>query len=137
MILVVLAVIFTTALIIANIIAVKLVAIGSWVVPAGVIAYPLTFLLTDVIAELYGRQIATRVVWVGFGASLLMVLLIFAGKVLPPAIFWQEQPAYDAIFGVVPRIVLASMIAYLHMGKSLPIHSTIASYLMDTPSAFF
>ena len=113
MILVVLAVIFTTALIIANIIAVKLVAIGSWVVPAGVIAYPLTFLLTDVIAELYGRQVATRVVWVGFGASLLMVLLIFVGKVLPPAIFWQEQPAYDAIFGVVPRIVGASMLAYL------------------------
>ena len=113
MILVVLAVIFTTALIIANIVAVKLVAIGNWVVPAGVIAYPLTFLLTDVIAELYGRRVATRVVWTGFGASLLMVLLIFGGKVLPPAPFWQDQPAYDAIFGVVPRIVLASMIAYL------------------------
>ncbi len=113
MILVVLAVIFTTALIIANIVAVKLVAIGSWVVPAGIIAYPLTFLLTDVIAELYGRRVATRVVWTGFGASLLMVLLIFGGKVLPPAPFWQDQPAYDAIFGVVPRIVLASMIAYL------------------------
>ena len=113
MILVVLAVIFTTCLIVANIIAVKLVAIGGLVVPAGVIAYPITFLLTDVIAELYGYRVATRVVWTGFGASLLMVLLIYGGQLLPAASFWPHQAEYNAIFGVVPRIVLASMIAYL------------------------
>ena len=56
MILVILATLFTTCLIVANIIAVKLVSIGEWVVPAGVIAYPLTFLFTDVITELYGRK---------------------------------------------------------------------------------
>lgn len=113
MVLVFLAVIFTTCLVIANIISVKVVAIGGWPVPAGIIAYPLTFLLTDVIAELYGRRVATKVVWAGFGASLLMVLLVFVARVLPPASFWHHQPAYEAIFGVVPRIVLASMIAYL------------------------
>lgn len=113
MILVVLAVVFTTCLVIANIIAVKLVAVGSWTVPAGVIAYPLTFLLTDVITEIYGRQTATRVVWAAFGANLLMVLLIYGSRVLPPAAIWQGQPAYEAVLGFVPRLVLASMVAYL------------------------
>ena len=113
MILVVLASLFTTCLLVANIIAVKLVAIGGWVVPAGIIAYPLTFLFTDVIAELYGRRIASRVVWVGFGANLLMVALVLGGRLLPPAPFWADQPAYESILGMVPRIVLASMVAYL------------------------
>ncbi len=113
MILVVLATLFATCLIVANIIAVKLVAIGGWVVPAGVIAYPLTFLFTDVIAELYGRKIASRVIWVGFGVSVLMVILVFCGGLLPPAPSWEGQSAYESILSMVPRITLASMVAYL------------------------
>ena len=113
MILVELATLFVTCLVVANIIAVNLVSIGGWVVPAGIIAYPLTFLFTDVIAELYGRKIASRVVWVGFGVSVLMVILIFWGGLLPPAPFWEGQSAYESILRMVPRITLASMIAYL------------------------
>ena len=113
MILILLATLFTPSLLVANIIAVKLVSIGGWTVPAGVIAYPLTFLFTDVISELYGRRIASRVVWIGFGANLLMVALVFGGKLLPPAPIWEGQSAYDATLGMVPRIVLASMTAYL------------------------
>ena len=113
MILVVLATSFATCLLVANIIAVKLVSIGGWVVPAGVIAYPLTFLFTDVITELYGRKIASRVIWLGFGVSVLMVILVFGGGLLPPAPFWEGQSAYQSILGMVPRITLASMIAYL------------------------
>ena len=94
MILVVLATLFATCLLVANIIAVKLVSIGVWVVPAGVIAYPLTFLFTDVIAELYGKRTASRVVWVGFAANLLMLMLVFGAKLLPLAPFWESQPAY-------------------------------------------
>ncbi len=97
----------------SNILAVKLVSISGWVVPAGVIAYPLTFLFTDVIAELYGRKIASRVIWVGFGVSVLMVILVFGGGLLPAAPFWEGQSAYESILGMVPRITLASMIAYL------------------------
>jgi len=113
MILVVLATLFATCLLVANIIAVKLVSIGGWVVPAGVIAYPLTFLFTDVIAELYGRKIASRVVWVGFGASILMVILVSGGRLLPPEPSWKGQSAYESILGMVDKITLASMIAYL------------------------
>jgi len=113
MILVVLATLFVTCLIVANIIAVKIISIGGWFVPAGVIAYPLTFLFTDVIAELYGRKIASRIVWVGFGASVLMVILVFGGKLLPPAPFWEGQSAYESTLSMVPRITAASMVAYL------------------------
>ncbi|MFC1952039.1 queuosine precursor transporter [Chloroflexota bacterium] len=113
MILVVLATLFATCLLVANIIAVKLVAIGGWVVPAGVIAYPLTFLFTDVITELYGRKIASRVVWVGFGVSILMAILVYFGGLLPPASFWGGQSAYESILGMVSRITLASLLAYL------------------------
>jgi len=113
MTLVVLATLFTTCLLVANIISVKLISIGGWVVPAGVIAYPLTFLFTDVTSELYGRKTAARVVWVGFAANLLMVILVLGGGLLPPAPFWTEQGAYESTLGMVPRIVLASMVAYL------------------------
>jgi len=114
MVLVVLATLFTTCLLVANIITVKLISIGGWVVPAGVIAYPLTFLFTDVITELYGRRTASKVIWLGFGANLLLVILVFGAKLLPPAVsLWEDQTAYESILGMVPRIVLASMIAYL------------------------
>lgn len=113
MILTALAMVFTTLLLVANIIAVKLIGVNGWVVPVAVIAYPLTFLVTDTIAELYGRRIATRVVWLGFAVNVLMVALIYLGKIIPPASFWEGQDAYNTMLGSVPRIVLASMLAYL------------------------
>jgi queuosine precursor transporter len=113
MILPVLVSLFVTLLLVANIVSVKLIGVGSWVVPAGVIVYPLTFLLTDVIAELYGRRIASRVIWIGFAVSIVMVVFVYLARILPPAGFWDGQAAFDATLGMVPRIVLASMFAYL------------------------
>ena len=113
MTLAVLATLFVTCLITANIITVKLVSVWGWIVPAGIIAYPLTFLFTDVITELYGRKIASRIIWLGFGASILMVILVWGGKLLPSSAYWEGQAAYESVLGMVPRIVLASMIAYL------------------------
>ena len=111
--LIALAMSFATLLLVANIIAVKPVALGGWVLPAGVIAYPFTFLITDTISELYGRRVATRVVWYGFVLSAAMAILVYIAKVLPAAVFWQNQSAYDSILGSVPRLILGSMIAYL------------------------
>jgi uncharacterized integral membrane protein (TIGR00697 family) len=113
MVLAVLATLFVTCLITANIITVKLISVWGWVVPAGIIAYPLTFLFTDVITELYGRKTASRVIWLGFGASILMVILVIGAGLLKPAAIWEGQAAYESVLGMVPRIVLASMIAYL------------------------
>ena len=104
---------FVTLLVVANIVAVKPLALSVWVLPAGTIAYPFTFLVTDTISELYGRKVATRVVWYGFALSAAMVVLIHVAKILPSADFWEGQHAYETILGSVPRIVLGSMCAYL------------------------
>lgn len=113
MMLAVLASFFVSLLIVSNVIAGKLLQIGDWVMPAGILAYPLTFLISDTIAEVYGRKITTRIIWVGFTASLLMVLIVYLARVFPSAVFWENQEAFDLILGSVPRIVLASMVAYL------------------------
>jgi len=111
--LVVLASIFTGLLLLANVIATKLLFINGWVLPAGILAYPLTFLISDTIAEVYGRKITARIIWLGFAVSLLMVFIVYIAQIFPAAPFWENQNAFDSTLGSVPRIVLASMIAYL------------------------
>ena len=111
--LVALAMTFATLVVVANVIAVKPLDVNGWAVPAGILAYPFTFLVTDTISELYGRKTATRLVWMGLVLSALMVFLVYVAKVLPGAGFWDDQAAFDTILGSVPRIVLASLIAYL------------------------
>ena len=108
-----LAVIFTTLLLTANISAVKIIAIGSEGIDAGIIAYPLTFLISDVISEVYGQKTTTKIIWLGFIAYLLMISVIYVAGILPSATFWNDQQSYDQILGAVPRIVIASMVAYL------------------------
>ena len=106
--------VFATALMAANVIAGKIIAIGGWEMSAGIIAYPLTFLLTDTIAEVYGRKATTRVVWFGFACSLMMTALIYLGGALPIAsVSAVSQESFDGALGSVPRIVFASMLAYL------------------------
>jgi len=104
---------FITSILLANIIAAKIIHIGGLIVPAAIILYPLTFLFTDVVSEIEGRKSAQDLVMMGFYMSVIMVLILFVGKILPPAPFWNHQEAYTAILGATPRIVVASMIAYL------------------------
>jgi uncharacterized integral membrane protein (TIGR00697 family) len=113
MYLITLSMLFATCILVANITAVKIIAVGSDGIDAGIITYPLTFLISDVISEVYGRKTATKVVWLGFLVNLVMVSTIFLAGKLPAATFWTDQPAYDTILGSVPRIVLGSMIAYI------------------------
>ena len=104
---------FISALLLSNIIASKIVSIGVLIVPAAIVLYPLTFLFTDVVSEVEGKESAHTLVIMGFCMSLFMVLVIFIGKVLPPAFFWEHQDSYNIILGATPRIVFASMVAYL------------------------
>ncbi len=128
MILTALAMAFITTLVVANIIAIKLFAFdvpfipddwlidNVWVLPVSSFTYPITFLITDTLSELYGRRTTTRIVWIGFGCSILMLAMIYFGKIIPGAGFWVAdggQDAYDFILGSVPRIVAGSMVAYL------------------------
>jgi uncharacterized integral membrane protein (TIGR00697 family) len=105
--------VFVTSLVISNVLATKLFMLGNLIIPAGVIAYPITFLMTDVIGEIWGKKIVTRVVWAGFFCSLLAMLLGFLAVMLPAAPFYEKQEFFAELFGRVGRITGASLIAYL------------------------
>lgn len=105
--------IFVTCLITANIVAVKLVDIAGLIVPAGIVIFPISYIVGDVLTEVYGYKAARRVIWLGFFCNLLAVLAIIAGQVLPGAVFWDAQNAYERILGYTPRLLLASFAAFL------------------------
>jgi len=110
------AAVFVTSLIIANIIAVKLVSIGPLILPAAILIFPVSYIFGDILTEVYGYARARRVIWIGFGCNLLAVIVIWLSIELPPA--QSSQQAYRALFGFTPRILVASFIAYL-MGEFL------------------
>ena len=107
------ATLFVTCLLVSNVIAVKLVMVQGLVLPAGIVIFPISYLLADVLTEVYGYRAARRVIWLGFFCNLLAVLAIWVGGLLPAAPFWADQTAYDRILGATPRILLASFLAYL------------------------
>jgi hypothetical protein len=104
---------FVSSILLSNIIATKIIQVSGLILPAAVILYPLTFLFTDVVSEVEGKEEARRLVMMGFYMSVIMVLILSIGRALPPAPFWKYQEAYDVILGTAPRIAAASMIAYL------------------------
>ena len=105
--------VFVTSLITANIIAVKVVSLGSLLLPAAVFVFPLSYIFGDVLTEVYGYETTRRIIWLGFGCNLIFVLFAWVGQVLPAADFWGDQAAYEAILGYAPRILLASFLGYL------------------------
>jgi uncharacterized integral membrane protein (TIGR00697 family) len=105
--------IFVTCLISSNIIAVKLVKIFGFVLPAAIILFPISYILGDVLTEVYGYHQARRVIWLGFFCNLVAVIAIWIGQILPAASFWDGQTAYERILGYTPRLLLASFLAYL------------------------
>jgi queuosine precursor transporter len=110
---VVVVAIFITCLLIANIIAVKLVTIFGLTAPAAIIIFPISYICGDILTEVYGYRRARQIIWLGFGCNLLAVAAIWAGQALPGATFWDAQPAYERILGFTPRLLVASFCAYL------------------------
>lgn len=108
-----LSALFISCLLISNIIAGKLFIMGRFVLPAAVFVYPVTFVITDTVSEVWGKKEANSLVWLGLIMNLVLTAFLFLGRILPPAPFWEHQAAYEAILGMVPRIVAASMVAYL------------------------
>jgi uncharacterized integral membrane protein (TIGR00697 family) len=151
-----LAALFVTALITCNLIANKFVTVDLgfkvFTISAGVLPYPITFLITDILSEIYGRKKTNLVVYIGFAASLFVLLILFLGSLFPSI---DSSPVsddyYNTVFQNSWRVILASMVAYLtaqlvdvrlfHFwknltkGKKLWLRnnaSTILSQLVDT-----
>ena len=111
--LILLIAVFVGSLAIASVLASKILMIGGLVFPAGVLAYSVTFLITDVISEVWGKKRAKQVVFSGFIALLFVLLLIKLSMMLPAASFWENDKAYTTLLGSTMRIIIASFIAYL------------------------
>ena len=106
--------IFIAALTILNVVSVKIVTLFGLTFSVGAFIYAITFPCTDIISECWGKNRAKKVVLIGFLANILVVSFILISISTPAAEFWEgNQAAFKTILGVVPRILLASMIAYL------------------------
>ena len=110
---VIIAAIFITCLITANIIAVKVISVGPIILPAAIVVFPISYIFGDILTEVYGYRLARRVIWLGFLCNLIFVFFAWVGQVLPPASFWGGQEAYKSILGYTPRLLVASFIGYL------------------------
>lgn len=106
-------ILFATCLLISNILASKIMMIGSWSAPAGVLIFPIAYIINDVMVEVWGFQKARLIIWAGFGVNVLAVLFFSLGIVVTSAPFWENQDAFASVLGSTPRIVGASMLAYL------------------------
>jgi uncharacterized integral membrane protein (TIGR00697 family) len=104
---------FVSLLLVSNIAATKLIAFGPLITDGGALLFPLTYLLGDVIAEVYGLRAARRAILLGFLMSIVAALTFWLVQLAPPADAWPNQEAFEAVLGFVPRIVLASVCGYL------------------------
>ncbi len=104
---------FAGSLVIAAVLANKIITVVGIFVPAGVLAYCVTFVCTDVVNEIWGRKTANQVVLSGFGALIVSLVLIQLALSWPAAPFWNDQEAFATTLGATPRIILGSLTAYL------------------------
>jgi uncharacterized integral membrane protein (TIGR00697 family) len=104
---------FITCLITANVIAVKIVSLGPFLLPAAIFIFPLSYIFGDILTEVYGYRLARRVIWLGFICNLVFVFFVWLGQLLPAAPFWEGQEAYQRILGYTPRLLAASFLGYL------------------------
>jgi queuosine precursor transporter len=107
------AVLFVTCLLVSNITAVKLIDVWGYVIPGAIVIFPISYIIGDVLTEVYGFAKARTVIWIGFGANLFAVGTFMLVGALPAAGFWEHGDAYATILGATPRILAASFAAYL------------------------
>ena len=104
---------FVAILLLSNLIgAAKLSSLGGFTFGAGILFFPLGYVIGDVLTEVYGYARARRCVWAGFAAMLFMAVMSWVVVALPPAEGWAGQASYEAVFGSTWRIVFASLIAF-------------------------
>jgi len=104
---------FAAALLISNLAATKLIAFGPIITDGGALLFPLVYILDDVLTEVYGYKYARRAIWTGFVVMIVAVLCFTVVRYMPSAAEYHDQAAFEAVLGFFPRIVVASLAAYL------------------------
>ncbi len=147
----VMGILFSVCLVLSNILAVKQFDIWGFPSTAGLIIFPVSYIINDCIAEVWGFKKARFIIWVAFTVNFFAILLFQVSIALPPADYWQMQEAYSSVLAQTPRIALASLMAFLcgsflnayvmskmkimHRGKHFglrAIASTVVGELADT-----
>lgn len=105
--------VFVGLLLISNVGAVKLISAGPLIVDGGAFLFPLVYVAGDVLTEVYGFKAARRVIFTGFAMAVLAAITLYLVQISPAAPGWENQGAYEAILGFVPRIVFASVCGFL------------------------
>ena len=108
-----LGVLFCVCLIAANLLETKQIELGPLQLTAGLIVFPVSYIINDCLVEVWGFRRARLIIWTGFGMNALFVLFGFVADLLPGAPYWNNHEGFHAIFGLAPRIVAASFAAFL------------------------
>ena len=108
-----LGILFNVCLIAANLLETKVIQIGSLTVTAGVLVCPSSYIINDCIAEVWGFKKARLIIWSGFAMNFFVVALGLIAVAIPAAPFWEGEEHFDFVFGMAPRIVAASLMAFL------------------------
>lgn len=104
---------FVVILLVSNLVAQKVCMIGPFAVSGAVLLFPVTYIFADVFTEVYGFAASRRAIWLGFFGTTLLYLMGAITIAMPPAPGWKNQQAFATVFGFIPRILTASLIAFL------------------------
>lgn len=104
---------FVAVLIISNVASSKIVNFGPFTFDGGTLLFPLSYIFGDILTEVYGYKRSRKVIWLGFISIFVMAAIFMIVGALPSASDWKNQDAYDKILGLTPRIVIASLLAFL------------------------
>lgn len=108
-----LGILFNVCLIAANLLETKVIQVCSLTVTAGLLVFPISYIINDCIAEVWGFRKARLIIWSGFTMNFFVVLLGLIAVALPAAPFWEGEAHFNFVFGMAPRIVAASLLAFL------------------------
>lgn len=108
-----LGILFNVCLIAANLLETKVVQVGGITVTAGLLVFPISYMINDCIAEVWGFKKARLIIWSGFAMNFFVVALGLIAVALPAAPFWEGEQHFNFVFGMAPRIVAASLVAFL------------------------
>lgn len=108
-----LGILFNVCLIAANLLETKVIQVFGITVTAGLLVFPISYIINDCIAEVWGFRKARLIIWSGFAMNFFVVMLGLIAVALPAAPFWEEEAHFNFVFGMAPRIVAASLTAFL------------------------
>ena len=108
-----LGILFCNCLIVSNLMAAKIFVVGEITLSAAVLLFPVSYILNDCIAEVWGYRKARLIIWTGFAINFLVMAVFQLAVLLPPSPHWEGAPHFDYVFGLAPRLAAASFMAFL------------------------